>query len=56
MAAAEGGIGSACLLLTGRAVSAPVDALDSHEELGPGMLRRPVSTWEEVLALVADLT
>jgi threonine synthase len=56
LAASEGGIGSACLLLTGRAVSAPVDALDSHEELGPGMLRRPVSTWEEVLALVADLT
>jgi threonine synthase len=54
-AAHEGGIGSACLILTGRAVPLPADARDSHEELGPGMLGRPAVTWEEVLALVADL-
>jgi threonine synthase len=54
-AARAGGIGSACLVLTGRAVTVPVDTYDQHEELGPGMLVRPAATWEEVLAVVADL-
>ena len=57
-AAAETGVSTACLLLTGRAVRTipvPIAFHDPHEELGPGMLERPAVTWEEVLALVADL-
>jgi len=51
VAASEAGVTSACLLLTGRAVSAAV----ADEESGPGSLAQPAVTWEDVLALVEDL-
>lgn len=51
LAASEAVVASACLLLTGRAVS-PAAA---DEESGPGSLAQPAVTWEEVLALVEDL-
>jgi threonine synthase len=52
MAAAEGGVDGACLILTGRAVHGP-QTLDEPD--GPGTLAQPAETFDEVRALVEDL-
>jgi threonine synthase len=51
-AARESDIEQVCLLLTGRSFTAP--AKDSDER-GPGSLKEPVQTFDEVLALVEGL-